>query len=76
MDKAAPHELLALADIADLFGVQASVVSNWRSRQADFPAPFATVARGHTPLWHRADIEAWIRVRYAGLAQFLTTTQP
>jgi type I restriction enzyme M protein len=50
--------LLNLTDIARLAGVSRTVVSNWRNRHTDFPAPTAEPASG--PVFNRDDIAAWL----------------
>ncbi len=50
--------LLNLTDIARLAGVSRTVVSNWRKRHTDFPAPTAEPASG--PVFNRDDIAAWL----------------
>ncbi len=50
--------LLNLTDIARLAGVSRTVVSNWRKRHTDFPAPAAEPASG--PVFNRDEIAAWL----------------
>lgn len=62
--KVDPTDLMALSDIADLLGVGASAVTNWKTRLPDFPAPITTVARGKTELYLGAQVRAWAAARY------------
>jgi len=50
--------LLNLTDIARLAGVSRVVVSNWRKRHSDFPAPAAEPASG--PVFRREEVAAWL----------------
>jgi type I restriction enzyme M protein len=50
--------LLNLTDIARLAGVSRTVVSNWRKRHTDFPAPAAEPASG--PVFNRDEVAAWL----------------
>lgn len=53
-------ELVGAAEIAKRLGVgKGSVVSDWRQRHADFPAPVARLAMGH--VWYWPDVAAWAR---------------
>lgn len=53
-------ELVGAAEIAQRLGYRGrSVVSDWRRRHADFPAPVAVLEMGN--VWSWADIEAWAR---------------
>lgn len=61
--------LLALVDVADRAKVAPPVVSNWRNRHPDFPAPVAVVARGRTPLWREEDVDGWLANRAAQAAK-------
>lgn len=54
-----PELLLSLSDIARLAGVRPSNVSNWRSRNEDFPRPAGRSPRGD--VYARADIVGWLR---------------
>src|SRR6478736_5215751 len=47
-------------DLADLFGVKPSVISNWRSRYPDFPAPFDPA--GRQPRYDLDHVVAWARL--------------
>jgi hypothetical protein len=48
---------IGLADIADIAGVRAATVKQWR-RRGILPAPAATVAS--TPCWARAAVTTWL----------------
>jgi hypothetical protein len=53
-----PDDLIDTAGVAELLGLASrSVVSVYRGRYPDFPAP--VVKRGTCRLWLRSDIEAW-----------------
>lgn len=49
--------LVGLAELADLFGVTKQVMSNWRSRKANFPTPIAELKSG--PVWDISAIRTW-----------------
>jgi chromosome partitioning protein len=49
--------LVGLAEMADLLGVTKQVLTNWRSRKANFPEPIAELKSG--PVWDWKAIEAW-----------------
>ncbi|MGH1561441.1 N-6 DNA methylase [Mumia sp. DW29H23] len=51
--------LLAPSDIANLAGVSAAAVSNWRKRSEDFPEPAGGTAT--RPLFARNDVIAWLQ---------------
>lgn len=51
-------DLLDTDEVADVLGLtNRRVVSVYRSRYPDFPAP--VVVKGRCTLWLRADVEAW-----------------
>ena len=52
-------ELLGLAEVADVLGVNKQNVANWRSRRADFPQPVANLKSG--PVWSTDTIIEWAR---------------
>lgn len=58
-----PDFLLDAIQVAELVGWQSGrAVSQYRTRHPNgFPAP--VIDRGRCMLWHRYDIEAWIRDR-------------
>lgn len=56
-------DLLGVAELAALLGVQRVTVSGYVSRGVVLPPPAVRLACG--PIWHRADIEAWIAARDA-----------
>lgn len=49
--------------IAAHFGVTPAAVSNWESRNADYPAPLDLPDVHGIPLWDLADIIAWRMAR-------------
>lgn len=51
--------MVGLAEIAELAGVSAAAVSNWRSRFPDFPAPVATLRAG--PVFDQGQVRRWLR---------------
>ena len=53
------HNLLGIAEIADLAGVSKQAVSNWRMRYDHFPRPIQNLQSG--PVWEREKIEAWVK---------------
>lgn len=50
---------ISLTDIAELAGVGRSAVSNWRARNADFPAPVED-SPARRPLFHFTEIISWL----------------
>jgi len=52
-------QLLNLTGIARLYGVQAPVVANWRTRDPTFPKPLTTPGVIGIPLWDAREILAW-----------------
>jgi predicted DNA-binding transcriptional regulator AlpA len=53
-----PDDLIDTAGVAELLGLASrSVVSVYRRRYRDFPAP--VVEQGSCRLWLRSDVEAW-----------------
>ena len=52
-------ELVGLAEIAALLGTTKQVISNWRTRKPNFPAPAADLKSG--PVWQREDIVKWAK---------------
>lgn len=60
------EDLIGAAEVAELLGLaQASSVSVYARRYADFPMPVVELPRSKVRLWLRADIEAF-RVRHPG----------
>jgi len=55
-------DLLALSDVAKLCGTSSSNVSNWRSRDAKFPAPYTQTSSG--PIWKAEDIVMYLQRKY------------
>lgn len=53
-----PDEVVAIAEIAELLGVDRSTAHRYARRpDLNFPAPVRTLARGR--LWDREAVEAW-----------------
>lgn len=55
-----PVDLVGLAEIAEMAGVQRETVQAWTERHANFPAPVQTLAMGR--VWRRGDVADWIAV--------------
>lgn len=55
-------ELLALSDVAKLCGTSNSNVSNWRTRDSKFPAPYTETSAG--PIWKAEDIVTYIQKKF------------
>lgn len=55
-------ELLALSDVAKLCGTSNSNVSNWRNRDAKFPAPYTETSAG--PIWKAEDIVTYLQQKF------------
>ena len=53
--------LIGIYEIAELAGVTASAVANWRKRFADFPAPLAELKSG--PVFGESQIKLWLARR-------------
>lgn len=53
-----PLDLVGSADVAEMAGMSRSSVTHWRRRYQDFPKPCAQPSG--IPIWHRADIKAWL----------------
>ena len=53
----AQHQLLGVAEIAELLGVTRQAASHWRERHADFPSPIASLRSG--PVWELPAILSW-----------------
>jgi chromosome partitioning protein len=50
-------EIVAVAEIAEMFGVSKQVVANWKTRCKDFPEPVANLAMGS--IYKKSDIKCW-----------------
>ena len=50
-------DLLGLAEVAEMLGVNKQNVANWRARRSDFPAPVANLKSG--PVWSTESIVEW-----------------
>lgn len=55
-------ELLALSDVAKLCGTSSSNVSNWRTRDLKFPAPYTETSAG--PIWKSDDIVTYLKKKF------------
>ncbi|GAC1533827.1 MAG: hypothetical protein NVS3B1_28280 [Marmoricola sp.] len=53
------RDLVSTIDIARLFGVGSTTVSQWKVRYETFPAPLVKVAGGAIPLYSRRAVVAW-----------------
>ncbi|HVV40382.1 MAG TPA: ParA family protein [Nitrobacter sp.] len=60
-------DVVGLAEIAALFGINKQVVSNWRARKVGFPSPMAELKSG--PVWRREDIVKWAKRENIELAE-------
>ena len=59
-----PDDLVDATAVADLLGFASrNVVSVYRKRHSDFPAPVVDMGAGRCLLWLRSDVEAWARAR-------------
>jgi predicted DNA-binding transcriptional regulator AlpA len=68
-DKLILTELVTGADIARLFGVQQSAISNWIKRPVNFPAPRTGSAR--TARYSRTEVVQWWAARHPDLVKRL-----
>lgn len=55
-------ELLALSDVAKFCGTSNSNVSNWRTRDSKFPAPYTETSAG--PIWKAEDIVTYLQKKF------------
>lgn len=55
-------DILSLKDVAELCGTTNSNVSNWRTRDSRFPAPFTETAAG--PMWKADDIITYLQNKF------------
>jgi chromosome partitioning protein len=53
--------LVGTAELAELLGVSKQTISNWRSKETDFPEPMAELKS--TPVWDRSAVISWARER-------------
>src|SRR5438105_1214197 len=51
--------LVGTAELAELLGVSKQTISNWRSKETDFPEPMAELKS--TPVWDRSAVISWAR---------------
>lgn len=56
------NDILSLKDVAELCGTSNSNVSNWRTRDPRFPAPFSETAAG--PMWKAEDIVTYMKNKF------------
>jgi len=61
------QDIAGVREIADHFGVQPNVVSNWAARYDDFPDPITEVAAGR--LWDLLEVVEWYNARWATLPE-------
>lgn len=67
-----PDDLIDSEGVAAIIGLSnRNGVSVYRTRHADFPAPF--IERGRCVLWLRADVEGWAASRDRQLPYESTT---
>lgn len=65
-------DIVGIAEIAELAGVKASAVVNWRVRRDDFPAPVAELRAG--PVFSRPAVRKWLkRNRKETMAHVIST---
>lgn len=62
-------EVATKGQLATLFGVSPSAVTNWSKRYDHFPAPFT--GSGRTARYLRSEVVAWWAARHATLIQQL-----
>lgn len=67
----AEDDLVGVHEIAQLAGVTAAAVANWRSRSTDFPRPVVELRSG--PVFRRADVLRWLKKRKKQMAQVIST---
>ena len=64
-------DLVCSTDIAEMFGVTRSAVSNWAARTSGTPFPEPVARIGMGPLYSRKAVLAWYRARHEGRARQL-----
>lgn len=64
MTKIDPADIVGPGEVAEMFGVETNVVSNWRKR-GKLPAPVAVLKMG--PIWTRDQFAAEVEERIAEL---------
>jgi chromosome partitioning protein len=57
-------DVVGLAEVAEIAGVTAAAVSNWRARSSDFPEPVESLRSG--PVFDLHQIRRWLR-KYKGV---------
>lgn len=69
----ASDELVGIAEIAEMAGVSAAAVANWRSRKVGFPAPVAELRAG--PIFEAPAVRRWLqrRRKVTGMANVIAT---
>lgn len=55
------HGLVGIYEIAQMAGVSAAAVANWRSRHSDFPAPVSDLKSG--PVFKLGEVRHWLERR-------------
>lgn len=64
------NDLMTSSQVSEALMVSRAAVSNWKTRPDNgFPKPIIVLSE--TPLYSRAEVRAWARVRYATLLTFL-----
>ena len=58
-----PSQYLGIQEIAEMAGVTASAVTNWRKRHADFPQAVSELKSG--PVFEKRQIRQWLKMREA-----------
>lgn len=56
-------DLASSTDLAVLFKVSPTAISNWKQREDDFPDPVVTVSQGNNPLYSRREVVRWYAKR-------------
>lgn len=56
-------DIVASVDIARLFNVLPSAVTNWKNRDVGFPEPFLAIGSGRIALYRKSEVLAWFSER-------------
>lgn len=70
------RHLAGVAELAELFGVGRTTISNWHARtdKNGFPDPVAILAAG--PVWDRTDVVTWHALYVPGRGKRKAGTTP
>lgn len=64
-------DLVGVYEVAEMAGVTAAAVANWRTRHADFPAAVSELRAG--PVFQRSQVRKWLKKRSVRMATVICT---